>query len=153
MRGEVGAAGGERGAVGWGDDASGTAGKGSRLEVRARVRTLNMSSMVVTLEVSRVSGWLKALAHYRVARWAYEAGGGACWEVRGQCAERRKRHCREGLSAGEVGARARTLNMRSMVLTLDVSRVRGWLKLSAPCRLARWAYVPGRGARREVRGQ
>ena len=43
----------------------------------------------------------------------------------------------------EVGERARTLNMRSMLVTLDVSRVRGWLKFSASCRVARWAYVPG----------
>ena len=41
MRGEVGAAGGERGAVGWGDDASGIQRREglSRLEVGARART------------------------------------------------------------------------------------------------------------------
>ena len=55
---------------------SGTAGKGSRLEVGARVRTQNMYSMIVTLDVSRVSGWLKADAYCRVARWAYVPGGG-----------------------------------------------------------------------------
>ena len=61
-------------------------GKGSRLEVGARVRTSNMSAMVVTLDVSKLSGWLKSPASCRVARWAYEAGGGACREVSGRCA-------------------------------------------------------------------
>ena len=57
-----------------GDGASGTAGKDSRLEVGARARTQNMASMVVTLDVSKLSGWLKSYAPCRVARWAYEAG-------------------------------------------------------------------------------
>ena len=50
------------------------AGKGSAVEVGARTRTLNMASMFVTLDVSKLSGWLKAHAPCRVARWAYEAG-------------------------------------------------------------------------------
>ena len=58
----------------------------ARLEVGARVRTANMSSMLVTLDVLRFSGWLKAFALCRVARWAYEAGGGAGREVSGRCA-------------------------------------------------------------------
>ena len=49
-----------------------------------------------------------------------------------------KRHFREGLSAGEVGARVRTSNMRSKLVTLDVSKVSGWLKFHASCRVARW---------------
>ena len=38
-------------------------------------RTRNMLSMVVTLDVSRVSGWLNAHADCRVASRAYDAGG------------------------------------------------------------------------------
>ena len=66
--------------------ARGHAGKGSRMEVVARVRTLNMRRMVATLDVSNVSGWLKASAFCRVARWVYDAGGGAGREVRGRWA-------------------------------------------------------------------
>jgi hypothetical protein len=37
-------------------------------------RTANMDSMVVTLEVSRLSGWLNADAYCRVKREASERG-------------------------------------------------------------------------------
>ena len=39
----------------------------------ARARTLNISSKLVTLVVSKLSGWLNFLAYCRVARTAYEA--------------------------------------------------------------------------------
>jgi hypothetical protein len=43
---------------------------------RARAeRTQNMLLMVVTLEVSKLSGWLKALAYCRVEGRACDAGG------------------------------------------------------------------------------
>ena len=42
---------------------------------RARAeRTLNMLLMSVTLDVSKLSGWLKTDAPYRVERRAYDAG-------------------------------------------------------------------------------
>ena len=46
-------------------------GPDSRLGVRARVeRTANMPPMVVTLDVSKLSGWLNAYACCRVERRA-----------------------------------------------------------------------------------
>jgi len=46
---------------------------------RARAeRTSNMEVMVVTLEVSKLSGWLKADACCRVEGRACDAGGGGC---------------------------------------------------------------------------
>ena len=119
--------------------ARGHAGKGSRMEVVARVRTLNMRRMVATLDVSNVSGWLKASAFCRVARWVYDVEGGREVHERvvggGNGASGM-----QGRARLEVGARARTLNISSMVVTLDVSKLSGWLKASASCRVARWAY-------------
>ena len=55
---------------------------GARLKAwgpRARAeRTLNMSPMSVTLEVSKLSGWLKADAPCRVEGRACDAGGERC---------------------------------------------------------------------------
>ena len=46
---------------------------------RARAeRTANMPSMVVTLEVSKLSGWLKANANCRVGGRACDAGKERC---------------------------------------------------------------------------
>ena len=61
-------------------------------------RTLNMPSMLVTLDVSRLSGWLNEFANCRVERRACDARG----EVyapgcgRGVGIRRRKRHARGG---------------------------------------------------------
>ena len=48
--------------------------------VRAE-RTLNMLSMLVTLDVSKLSGWLNAYARCRVKRKAYDAVRGAAREA------------------------------------------------------------------------
>ena len=51
------------------------------------------------------------------------------------------------------GARARaerTVNMPSMVVTLEVSKLRGWLNAGASCRVERRACDVGRGAAREA---
>ena len=43
-----------------------------------------------------------------------------------------------------AGARAeRTLNMPSMSVTLDVSKLSGWLNEDAPCRVKKRAYQAG----------
>ena len=47
--------------------------------------------------------------------------------------------CREELG-WRFGRRARTLNISSMVETLVVSKLSGWLNSSALCRVARTAY-------------
>ena len=49
---------------------------------RARAeRTLNMEAMLVTLDVSKLSGWLNADARCGVERRACEAGRGAAREA------------------------------------------------------------------------
>ena len=52
--------------------------------VGARVRaerTRNIRNMSVTLDVSKLSGWLNADAYYRVERRACDAGRGAAREA------------------------------------------------------------------------
>ena len=52
-----------------------------------------------------------------------------------------------------LGARARaerTSNMLVMVVTLDVSKLSGWLNADAFCRVERRACDAGRGAAREA---
>ena len=88
----------------------------ARLEVGARTRTKNIASMLVTLDVSMFSGWLNFVAFCRVAREVIQGGVG--------CGLRRqgggRLRCVSGMQARAVGARARALNMSSMVSTLDV---------------------------------
>jgi len=80
--------------VWWRHDTSGMHGEKARLKAwgpRARAeRTLNMPYMLVTLEVSKLSGWLKAVAYCRVEGRACDAGG------RGVRAGRREGLCRCG---------------------------------------------------------
>ena len=68
-----------------GGDASGMCTGGARLKAgggRARAeRTPNMSRMFVTLDVSKLSGWLNADAYCRVERRACDAGRGAAREA------------------------------------------------------------------------
>ena len=48
--------------------------------VRARAeRTLNMLFMVVTLDVSKLSGWLNALAYCRESQGGHTARGERAW--------------------------------------------------------------------------
>ena len=67
-----------RESVGWRQRTSGVHGERARLGgYRACAeRTLNMWSMVVTLDVSKLSGWLNADASCRVERRACDAGRG-----------------------------------------------------------------------------
>ena len=81
--------------------------------------------MSVTLEVSRLSGWLKATAFCRVAKGGHIRYGARCG-VRACGAEAaRKRHS-EGRPDSRLGARARaerTSNMPNMFVTLEVSQL------------------------------
>jgi hypothetical protein len=103
MRGEVRA--GYSGRAWGGGGASGTHGEGPAqgLGARARAeRTSNMRYMVVTLEVSKLSGWLKAYAACRVEReehaiWG-EVRAGRRWVV-----ARRKRVCARRRSDSRLG--------------------------------------------------
>ena len=69
-------------------------------------RTENIRFISVTLDVSKVSGWLKTYASCRVARWAYEARGGACREVRGRWAEATAQAALQGRALGWRSERA-----------------------------------------------
>ena len=63
----------------------------------------------------------------------------------------RKRRARGG-SDSRLGARARaerTWNICCMVVTLDVSKLSGWLNAVVPCRVERRVCDAGRGAGRE----
>ena len=91
-------------------------------------RTWNMLLMSVTLDVSKLSGWLNADAPCRVERRAYDAERGVGREAGGRGpAVARERHTRgEGPAVKAEGARAcaeRTPNMPRMVVTLDVSQL------------------------------
>jgi len=85
--------------------------------------------MSVTLEVSKLSGWLKADARCRVEGRACDAGGrGASREAGGSgvvAAHKRHMHGEKArLKAWGPRARAeRTKNMRYMSVTLEVSQL------------------------------
>ena len=68
-----------------GGDASGMCTGRARLKAggaRARAeRTKNMYCIFVTLDVSKLSGWLNAIADCRVERRACDAGRGAAREA------------------------------------------------------------------------
>ena len=97
-----------------------------------------MACMLVMLDVSKFSGWLNATACCPVEREAYEEGrvAGGRWEAAAAEAA-----CWEGPTMGAAGrARAeRTVNMCSMVVTLDVFQLSGWLNACAFCRVEREA--------------
>jgi len=118
-------------------------------------RTMNMAPMFVTLDVSRLSGWLNADAYCR------EPNGGQTMrgEVRAAgCGRRRATAVRAGrrggldcrLGAGHGEERSATPNIKYMFVTLEVSRLSGWLNADAPCReskggqTARYAGAGGR---------
>ena len=122
-----------------------------RLGARARVkRTWNMRCMSVTLDVSKLSGWLKAHAHCRVERGVYDARRGTGRE--GVERRRRKRHARErpDLRLGARTRAERTQNIWFMFVTLDVSKLSVWLNADAFCQVERRACDAGRGAAREA---
>ena len=81
--------------------------------------------------------------------WA--AGGGRAWagsSARATCTGRVRE---EGPPVSRLGARAcakRTLNMLVMSVTLDVSKLSGWLNADADCRVERRAYDAERGVGR-----
>ena len=100
-----------------------------------------MCGMVVTLDVSKLSGWLNAFAYCRVERAGMRcgrrcgpeggraSGGGSAIGTHGEGPTQ---------GCGGQGARAeRTENIQPMVVTLDVSKLSGWLNAVADCRVER----------------
>ena len=70
---------------------------------------------------------------------------------------RQRKQCAQGRppTAEVVLARAgaeRTANMASMVVTLDVSKLSGWLNAAAACRVKRRVYNAERGVGRGREG-
>jgi hypothetical protein len=98
------------------------------VRVRARAkRTSNICFMSVTLEVSKLTGWLNADAPCRV-EGGHVQYGTRCGQVGGRAwGRRRKRHARgKGPTPrlGGQGTRAeRTENIMRMFVTLDVSQL------------------------------
>ena len=112
--------------------------------------------MVVTLDVSKLSGWLNADAYCRESN-----GGHTVWcEVQSTGSGRRRRAtavhaaCRGELDyrLGSGLGKERTLNMLAMVVTLEVSKLSGWLNDDAPCQESNGGHTvrdnvrPGRRA-------
>ena len=124
---------------------------------RARAgRTWNMPSNTVTLDVSRLSGWLNATALCRVERRACDAERGAGRKATGRGAAAAQAAC-TGRARLKGRARAtaraeRTQNMLPMFVTLDVSKLSGWLNADATCRAERRAYDAERGVGRKAGG-
>ena len=95
-----------------------------------------MAVMLVTLAVSKLSGWLKADARCRGSK-----EGLTCWA---SCGVSRREAAGDGgarsvqgrarLQIGAGHGEERTFNMELMYVTLEVSKLSGWLNDAAPCR-------------------
>ena len=125
-------------------------------EGRARAeRTSNMAYMNVTLGVSRLSGWLNAKARCRVERESI-GGGATCGQAGGGGRWRKQQGGPPTLEAEGRARAERTLNMNPMYVTLDVSKLSGWLNTDAYCRVTRGnmggGATCGQGGRRVGRG-
>ena len=102
-----------------------------------------MPNMFVTLEVSKLSGWLNAYAPCRESKGGHTMRG----ELRARttaahAACRGRFDYKLGAGHGEE----RTWNMRSMFATLEVSKPSGWLNAYAVCRESKRGRQAMRGA-------
>ena len=108
-----------------------------------------MPNMPLTLDVSKLSGWLNADADCRQSKEGH-AVRGEVWAGRrrrrgiaGQAACRGGLDCRLGAGHGEE----RTSNMWFMFVTLEVSKLSGWLNADAYCRELKGGHtMRGEGA-------
>ena len=120
-------------------------------EARAE-RTRNISRMVVTLDVSKLSDWLNTNAPCRVEERTHKVGSmragirEGVWGGGGACSVQAKTQ----LGIGRRARAERTWNMSLIFVTLDVSRLSGWLNAVAYCRVERRECDVGRGAAREA---
>ena len=97
-----------------------------------------MPTIFVTLEVSKLSGWLNATARCQVKCRAYDAGRGAEREATGRGGGSGASGVQGEAPTQGWGGRARaerTKKTRSMVVTLDVSKLSGWLNATARCQV------------------
>ena len=107
-------------------------------------RTKNMWFMSLTLEVSKLSGWLNANAYCRESEGEHIRCGASCGPGGGR---RRATAVHAAFTQGrarlQIGSRAgeeRTENMSRMFVTLEVSKLSGWLIADAYCRDERRAH-------------
>ena len=91
--------------------------------------------MLVTLDVSRLSGWLNADAPCRVEGVLHDVGQGAGKETGGAWGEGCASSLQGKARLGAWHARVRTESMASMFVTLVVLRLSGWLNANACCRV------------------
>ena len=110
----------------------------------------------MTLEVSKLSGWLNADAYCRESNGGHTvrddvrpgrreaAGDRGARSVQGRGLD-----CRLGAGHREE----RTRNMPATVVTLEVPRLSGWLNADARCRVARRACDAEQGEAREAAGR
>ena len=96
-------------------------------------RTPNIQVMSVTLEVSKLSGWLNADARCRESEEGH-AMRGAVHGSGGSRATAAHAACRGGLDCrlGAGHGEERTKNIWNMLVTLEVSKLSGWLNDDAP---------------------
>ena len=96
------------------------------------------------MDVSKVSGWLNADVCCPSRKEGmrcgarFGPGGGRAWGRRWRKWHARGRLDCEGWAQGTRAER--TSNMFFMVVTLDVSKLNGWLNAYACCRVERGAY-------------
>ena len=100
--------------------------------------------MFVTLDVSRLSGWLNALAFYRAERRAYDAGGIRARRREGVGRRLCMQHTDED-SAGHRGRGTRGAHPKHIAHGCDTGRVKlsDWLNTNAPCRVEERTHKVG----------
>ena len=110
--------------------------------------------MVVTLDVSKLSGWLNTDADCRESKAGHAMRGEVLWPGGGRWRATAVQAARTGGLDYRLGAghgAERTPNMKRMSVTLEVSKLSGWLNPDAYCRVERRACdAGGRGASRET---
>ena len=110
-----------------------------------------MPLMSVTLEVLKLSGWLNADANCRESQGGHtvrddvRAGRREVADVHGKRRAWGGLGCRYGAGHGEE----RTANMEFMLVTLEVSKLSGWLNAEANCRESKGRH----NVRGEVRAE
>ena len=97
-----------------------------------------MYAMFGTLDMLKLSGWLNARVFCRVQRGAWEAGD--MQSAGGRRPVGGSQGSMWGPSSWRIGqVRSRTANIWYMLVTLEVSKVSGWLNAVAPYRVQREA--------------
>ena len=128
-------------------------GRDCRSKGQGEERTTNMALMLMTLEVSKLSGWLNDDAPWRESRGGHAVRGEVCGSAGGRrratntahaaCrGERDRPSAAMNVAAGRgEGSTAdwraghgeeRTRNMPFMFVALEVSKLSGWLNTDAP---------------------